>query len=73
MERAHVGRSREEIPADRIGPVNAYYGKRWSVLRAEGVACTPPLYDFEVSHARDEAEPTNPFDPVVGRPRTRHL
>ena len=63
VERAHVGRWREEIPADRIEPVNAYYGKTLERLRAEGVACTPPLYDFEVSHARDEAEPANPFDP----------
>jgi hypothetical protein len=63
VERAHVGRWREEIPSERRGPVTAYYGETLARMRADGVACTPPLYDFDVSHARDADEPENPFDP----------
>jgi Sulfotransferase family len=66
-ERAHLGRWRAEVPAERQARLTARYAALLERLRASGVDSAPALRDDTVSFAPREGEPPNPLDPWSDR------
>ena len=60
-ERAHVGRSRVEIPAEERDQVDALYAELRDELRDEGITCVPPERQLTVSYSGPTS--AHPFDP----------
>ncbi len=61
-ERAHVGRWRSEIAEPERSRIERLYTDTLARLKEAGVRCAPVDYGIDVSYAREEAEPPNPYD-----------
>lgn len=60
-ERAHIGRSRVELPPEERDHVDALYQELKAELREEGVSCVPPDRELTVSYSGPTE--AHPFDP----------
>jgi hypothetical protein len=61
-QRAHVGRWRGELAEPERGRIARLYAETLARLKEAGVSCAPVDHGIDVTYARAESEPPNPYD-----------